>query len=520
MGLRCPGRCSEATNVSPPPQGKRTDATHGGSGEVRPPGWVRSGKAGEVQGNCRSLDGDCSDVAVRGEDLVKRPGAGARLVSVERKEMGAWPRDERYVESVEGVRESFADGLDVGLLASPATEEAGIPRGRTHHRELGAFAGAEGDRRDLLEVGHRVHAFDVDADGSAARQCEDGDVAGVRDVEVQPVRVEIRERRFAVGADDEADGGRRRTQVARQQLPQQRASDHVAPLVARESEALGALALVRRERRRVRRHRLAAFAKVRGPEVHRRLIERRRFAERWPAKDVAVRRHHGGYGGRRELATPEAGRLEAARLGAQLSRVISIVRGLDQFLAILRPVFFVVAVLLAVIALVDWLVRTRRLDPFGAIGRFTRRAIDPLFAPVTRAVLRRGGLPAHAPWYALGAAVIAGILILTVLAFIRDQLVIAAFAAAHGSSGLVRLIVGWTFAILQIALLVRVVSSWLGLSPYSRWIRWAVVITEPILAPLRRIVPTIGIFDITPIVAYFLLRVLESLVLGLITGRA
>ena len=200
--------------------------------------------------------------------------------------------------------------------------------------------------------------------------------------------------------------------------------------------------------------------------------------------------------------------------------MIAIVRGLDQLLAFLRPAFFVVAVLLAVVALVDWLVRTRRLDPFGAIGRFTRRAIDPLFAPVTRAVLRRGGLPAHAPWYALGAAVIAGILILTLLDFVRDQLVVAAFAATRGSSGMARLFIGWLFAILQIALLVRVVSSWLGLSPYSRWIRWAVVITEPILAPLRRIVPTIGMLDITPIVAYFLLRLLEAIVLGMITGRA
>lgn len=196
---------------------------------------------------------------------------------------------------------------------------------------------------------------------------------------------------------------------------------------------------------------------------------------------------------------------------------MAIVRWLDQFLALLRPAFFVVAVLLAVVALVDWLVRTRRLDPFGAIGRFSRRTIDPLFAPVTRAVLRRGGLPAHTPWYALGAAVIAGILVLTLLAFVRDQFVIAAFAAARGAAGIARLLLGWIFAILQIALLVRVISSWLGLSPYSRWIRWAIVITEPILAPLRRIVPTIGMFDITPIVAYFLLRILESSVLGFIT---
>jgi YggT family protein len=38
------------------------------------------------------------------------------------------------------------------------------------------------------------------------------------------------------------------------------------------------------------------------------------------------------------------------------------------------------------------------------------------------------------------------------------------------------------------------------------------VITEPILAPLRRVVPTIGMLDITVIVAYFGLQILESVI--------
>ena len=36
-------------------------------------------------------------------------------------------------------------------------------------------------------------------------------------------------------------------------------------------------------------------------------------------------------------------------------------------------------------------------------------------------------------------------------------------------------------------------------------------ITEPILSPLRRIIPMIGMIDITPIVAYFGLQLAESL---------
>ncbi|MCC6243690.1 MAG: YggT family protein [Gemmatimonadaceae bacterium] len=76
------------------------------------------------------------------------------------------------------------------------------------------------------------------------------------------------------------------------------------------------------------------------------------------------------------------------------------------------------------------------------------------------------------------------------------------------------MVVRWTFGILQIALFARVIASWVGGSAYSKWWRWAFVITEPILAPLRNVIPTIGMFDITIIVAYFGLQLLERLILG------
>jgi YggT family protein len=46
-------------------------------------------------------------------------------------------------------------------------------------------------------------------------------------------------------------------------------------------------------------------------------------------------------------------------------------------------------------------------------------------------------------------------------------------------------------------------------------VRWAFALTEPILRPLRQIVPTLGMIDITPIVAYFVLYLLENLLLGM-----
>ena len=54
------------------------------------------------------------------------------------------------------------------------------------------------------------------------------------------------------------------------------------------------------------------------------------------------------------------------------------------------------------------------------------------------------------------------------------------------------------------------IASWLPISAYSRWIRWSYVLTEWMLAPLRRIIPMIGMIDITPIIAWFALSLIQS----------
>jgi YggT family protein len=190
--------------------------------------------------------------------------------------------------------------------------------------------------------------------------------------------------------------------------------------------------------------------------------------------------------------------------------------GIDVGVQVLKTVLLALAIVLGIICVMDWAVRTRKISPFNAVARFFRSSVDPFIAPIERKVLRAGGTPASAPLWALVAVVIGGIIIISVLDFIRAEVVRAMYFSNQGSAGIFRLLVSWTFSILKIALLVRVVSSWLPVSPYSKWISWSFRLTEPILAPLRRIVPTLGAFDITPIVAYFLLGLIQSFLLRLV----
>jgi len=63
---------------------------------------------------------------------------------------------------------------------------------------------------------------------------------------------------------------------------------------------------------------------------------------------------------------------------------------------------------------------------------------------------------------------------------------------------------------LTLAIFIRVILSWFSPRPNTLTIILD-KITEPILAPLRRIVPRAGMFDFTPLVAIILLQVIARL---------
>ena len=176
---------------------------------------------------------------------------------------------------------------------------------------------------------------------------------------------------------------------------------------------------------------------------------------------------------------------------------------------LVRTVVFVAVAVLAVVLLIDWLARTRRINPFNPLARTMRRVVDPLLAPVERRIVRAGGLPSHAPAWAMVGAVIIGVILVSAVDFVLGNILSFWYAAASGPMGLFVLLVRATFGILRIAIIVVVIVSWLPISPFSPWVRWAFALTEPIMRPLRQVVPRLGAFDITPIVAYFLLGIIE-----------
>ena len=145
--------------------------------------------------------------------------------------------------------------------------------------------------------------------------------------------------------------------------------------------------------------------------------------------------------------------------------------GYGYFIAAVKVALFWLAIVVAIIALADWAVRTRRLNPFGPIARFCRRFVDPLMLPVERRIVRAGGQPSSAPWWTLVFVVVGGLLLVTLLNFLGGFLVSVLWGiSSPGRLGL--LLVSWTFALIRIALIVRVISSWFQISPPLFQIQW------------------------------------------------
>ncbi|MCH8919270.1 MAG: YggT family protein [Chloroflexi bacterium] len=61
---------------------------------------------------------------------------------------------------------------------------------------------------------------------------------------------------------------------------------------------------------------------------------------------------------------------------------------------------------------------------------------------------------------------------------------------------------------LLIAIFLRVIFSWIGLDPDNPIYGVVHEITEPILAPIRRFMPRMGMMDLSPLIAGFLLFII------------
>ncbi|HEY7634065.1 MAG TPA: YggT family protein [Gemmatimonadales bacterium] len=170
----------------------------------------------------------------------------------------------------------------------------------------------------------------------------------------------------------------------------------------------------------------------------------------------------------------------------------------------------------SIVALTYWAVRTRRINPFGAWPRFTRRISEPILLPLERRIIGAGGSPQDASLWLVGLVIVGGLLLLSLVHWLIGMAGTMVALTYAGPRAWLRFVLGGVFTILMAAIFIRVVASWLGLSPYRRWMRPVMVLTDWLIEPIRRILPPFGMLDFSPMVAWLVLWVVRGFVMGMI----
>lgn len=167
----------------------------------------------------------------------------------------------------------------------------------------------------------------------------------------------------------------------------------------------------------------------------------------------------------------------------------------------------------ALVALASWLVRTRRVSPFGFLGRLLRAVSDPVIRPVETRLVRAGGNPVHAGWWLVVGVTAVGIVVLAAWNWVVEVVFGAIGAFSGGPRAVAALVIVLAYRIVVAALVLRVLGSWFGYHRYTRWLRPAYALTDWVVEPIRRVLPPFGALDWSPLAAWIVLKLLEWILL-------
>ncbi len=158
------------------------------------------------------------------------------------------------------------------------------------------------------------------------------------------------------------------------------------------------------------------------------------------------------------------------------------------------------------IVLTRFVLQLARADFYNPISQFVLKATNPLLKPLRRIIPGYGGLDVAS-------------LVLVVLLIILKALVILGIKVGGFPSGIGGQLV--LYALRELAnvlldyifwaVLIRVILSWVAPDPYNPVVRIIVQITEPIMAPVRKLLPPMGGFDLSPLFVLLGIQLLQIL---------
>ncbi len=153
-----------------------------------------------------------------------------------------------------------------------------------------------------------------------------------------------------------------------------------------------------------------------------------------------------------------------------------------------------------VIVMLRFLLATARANFYNPLSQFLVKSTNPLLIPLRRMIPPIGKIDTASLVLAFLLQLIQIVLIVLILQANPSWAYILIAAIVE----LTRLVI-WIFII---ALIIQAILSWVGTSYTSPITPLLDDLTAPILSPLRRIIPTVGMIDLSPLAAILLLQVI------------
>lgn len=177
--------------------------------------------------------------------------------------------------------------------------------------------------------------------------------------------------------------------------------------------------------------------------------------------------------------------------------------------SILTLIVDTIAAVLGGALLLRFWMQVVRVRPPNALGQFIFQLTDWLVRPLRRLLPGVGGYD----WASLiGACVV------IVAAVSIDLAVLSGFSFQYLVLGSLLRFCEWVVYGFMALIIVEAIFSWVN--PYAPLAPFVRVLNEPLLRPLRRIVPLIGGIDLSPLVALLALRIILMLVTNMIGSLA
>lgn len=168
-----------------------------------------------------------------------------------------------------------------------------------------------------------------------------------------------------------------------------------------------------------------------------------------------------------------------------------------------------VAVLLAVVLLLRFWMQVIRVRPPLSVSQFTFQLSDWLVKPLRRLIPGVGGYD----WASLIGALLVALLSVLIGVWLFAPLPVQLILLL----GVLRFI-QWIFYGFMGLIIVEVIFSWVN--PHAPLAPFVRALSEPILRPVRRVIPLIGNIDLSPLVALVLLQIALRVITGVVAQIA